>query len=43
MVFCGGTRSDFLFLAIKRFLGDERFAEAIEKRVDGDREIAVAG
>jgi hypothetical protein len=36
-----GHRPDYYDVRDQRFLGDERFVEEIEERVQGDREIAV--
>ena len=37
-----GHQPDYYDVRDQRFLGDERFVEEIEERVEGDREIAVA-
>jgi REP-associated tyrosine transposase len=37
-----GHQPDYYDVRDQRFLGDERFVEGIEERVQGDREIAVA-
>jgi putative transposase len=36
-----GHQPDYYDIRDQRFLGDERFVEAIEERVEGDREIAI--
>jgi putative transposase len=36
-----GHQPDYYDVRDQRFLGDERFVEEIEERVQGDREIAV--
>lgn len=36
-----GHQPDYYDVRDQRFLGDERFVEEIDKRVQGDREIAV--
>ena len=36
-----GHRTDYYDVRDQRFLGDERFIEKIEERVEGDREIAL--
>jgi chromosomal replication initiation ATPase DnaA len=36
-----GHQPDYYDVGDQRFLGDERFVEQVEERVQGDREIAV--
>jgi REP-associated tyrosine transposase len=36
-----GHQPDYYDIRDQRFLGDERFVEAIEERVEGDRQIAI--